>query len=75
VKGPGVVIACLRLEESTLARWPEYWLVLRDGVRKTVPVVPIVVSVRDKLALGVHATPQPHPNRFFPRLVDRMEAA
>ena len=31
---------------------PEYWLVLRDGVRTTVPVVPIVVSLREKLAMG-----------------------
>jgi tRNA A-37 threonylcarbamoyl transferase component Bud32 len=31
---------------------PEYWLVLRDGVRTTVPVVPVVVSLREKLALG-----------------------
>src|SRR5262245_19505488 len=31
---------------------PEYWLVLRDGVRTTVPVDPIVLSLRDKLALG-----------------------
>src|SRR5262245_18021461 len=31
---------------------PEQWVVLRDGVRTTMQVVPVVVSLRTKLAMG-----------------------